>query len=248
MKQNKIIAFTVAGDPQNLKHAQGLKNSLAKFHPDLEFSIVGPEQIKQTNDPNIFYRATPYFANYLMEQGYDTVIKLDADMVITGDISHVWEGDFDVATVHNSNPREMNKLVVQLQGIGPLEYQNCGFVVMKNIKFVKFWLSMCLSSRFDSFQYREQDLLNNIIFWGPWKVKFLDRDSDHKWHGLVAKGYEPQMKLVKNKLILPKGEWPQDEDKQIVCWHEAGGNVPNKMNFSIRFSPKVATWLKNLTK
>lgn len=241
----KTIAFTVA-DEKNMPYALGLKNSLVKFHPDLEFVIFSDKEIAETNDPHIFYRATPYFGLYLMQQGYECVIKIDADSVITGDISHVWEGEFDVATVHNSNPKELRKVVVALQGIPPLEYQNCGFVVMNNPDFVKYWLALCMSPRFDHFQFREQDILNNMIFWGTWKTKFLDNSS--KWHGLISRGYEPMMELKDGKLVLPKNDqWPQ-EDREIVCFHNAGGNIQNKMNFDILFKPDVSKWIKQLTK
>ena len=243
---NKVVAFTVADD-NNMKYARGLQNSLKKFHPDLEFKIFTSREISQTKDPHIFYRATPYFGLYLMQQGYDTVIKLDADQVILGDISHVWEGDFDIATVNNSNPKELNKIQVGLQGINPMEYQNCGFVVMKNKDFVQFWLALCTTPRFNAFQFREQDILNNIIFWGRFKARFLDMEGQ-KFHGLASKGYELQTELRDDKLILPVIEGYTNEEKQIVCWHQAGGNIPNKMNFNILFKPEIAKWIKNLTK
>lgn len=243
----KICCYTIA-DINNQKYARGLENSFKKFHPDVEFRIFGMEEIKQTNDPMIFYRATPYFGLYLMGQGYDTVIKLDADMVITGDISHVWEGGFDIATVNNSNPREFKKIAVGLQGINPKEYQNCGFVVMKNIEFIKFWLALCMSERFNVFRYKEQDILNNMIYWGSWRVRLLDNEENNKLHGLAGKGYELQMELRDDKLYLPPVEGYPNVEKQVVCWHEAGGNVPNKMNYYLKFNPPVARWLKQLIK
>lgn len=245
--KNKVIAFTVA-DNNNLKYAKGLENSFKKFHPDIEFRIFDIEDIKQTNDPFIFYRATPYFGLFLMNQGYDTVTKLDSDMAITGDISHVWEGDFDVGTVNNSNPREFGKIKVALPGINPEEYQNCGFVVMKNVEFVKQWLALCMSGRFNAFQYREQDILNNLIYWGKWKVRFLDNEENNKFHGLASRGYELQMELKNDKLFLPPVEGYPGVEKQIVCWHEAGGNQLQKMNFYLRFNPTVARWIKQLIK
>ena len=245
--KSKRCFFTVA-DVNNQKYARGLENSFKKFHPDVEFRIFGMEEIKQTNDPMIFYRATPYFGLYLMNQGYDTVVKLDADQVIIGDISHVWEGGFDIATVNNSNPREFKKIAVGLQGINPKEYQNCGFVVMKNIEFVKLWLALCMSGRFNVFQYKEQDILNNIIYWGTWKVRFLDNEENNKLHGLAGKGYELQMELRDDKLYLPPVEGYPDVEKQVVCWHEAGGNVPNKMNYYLKFNHTVARWMKQLIK
>jgi len=237
------IAYTIA-DNNNLQYANMLENSLRKFHSEKElpFIVIGEDKIKATRDPKFFYRATPIIANDLLKE-YETVIKLDSDMIITGDISHVWEGDFDVATVQNGNPMESKAYPVGVWDITPGEYFNCGFVVMKSEKFVDHWAKLCFTRRFDNYQMREQDLLNIMCFYGDYKVRPLD--IGEKWHGLVLKGYEPKVILKDDKLILPKGdEWPRDTDKEIVCWHVAGGNVPNKMNYRIRFNKEVAERIK----
>ena len=55
------------------------------------------------------------------------------------------------------------------------------------------------------------------------------------------------------KLILPKNSgteidpWPTDNDKEIVFWHFAGGNQPNKFDkLDTQFSKEVADYLKFL--
>ena len=119
-----------------------------------------------------------------------------------------------------------------------------------------------MSDHFLNFQYREQDLLNFMVFYmsepfgGQWKVRHLD--DDNKWHGLVWKGYEPMVELRKyspkvgkeiQHLILPQSNenWP-DEDKEVVVWHVAGGNMLNKMNYRLRFKPEVVKYLDKLVK
>lgn len=243
----KIVAFTIA-DENNLKYAKMLENSLRKFHSpeELPLDIIGPDRIKATKDPAFFYRATPKIAKDLIKE-YETVIKLDADQIICGELSSIWKGDFDVAVVNNSNPREMKKLVVKVWDIHPLAYVNCGLVVMKSKRFINHWWSLCRSDHFNSYQYREQDLLNIMVFYGDYRVGFLDAGKE--WHGLISKGYWPTCELRGENIVLPKNdEWPTDEDKILKVVHFAGGNVPNKMNYRIRFKPKVVERLDWLTR
>src|SRR3990167_5497851 len=184
-----------------------LKNSLRKFDKDTDFILFGENDIKQSNDPMILYRAAPYFAKKLFEQGYTEVVKLDADSLILGNLDHIWEGDYDVAVVNNSNPREMKTYPVSVIDIHPLAYINAGFVVMKSERFINHWLNLCYSPRFVHYQMREQDLLNILVFYGGYKVRDLDASS--KWHGLVSKQYTPDTILKDGKIILPKNqEWP----------------------------------------
>jgi lipopolysaccharide biosynthesis glycosyltransferase len=247
-----IVAFSIADD-NNMPYFEKFKASLNHFHPELELRLFGPNDLARVlpQDPEFFYRATPAIARDLLKD-YKTVIKIDADSIITGDISHTWEGEFDVATVNNTNPRDHKKYLektgqqVSVWNIHPFSYQNCGFVVMKSPQFVEHWWALCTSPHFDAYQYKEQDLLNIMIFYGMYGVKFLD-NSD-KFHGLVTKGYEIDMVLKENKLILPANDELNSQDKQVVVWHAGGGNTPNKMNTNLIFREEIAEWLNKLTK
>lgn len=248
----KRTYFSIA-DKNNLVHFQKLQNSFKKFHPKEELLLVGEEQVKATGDSDFYYRATPYIAKQLMEQGYDAVAKIDADTIITGNLDHIWEGEYDVACVNNSNPREMKTYPVSVLDISPLAYVNCGFVVMKSKKFVEHWLGLCFSEHFPMYQMREQDFLNIMVFYmtehfgGPYTVKLLDMSN--KWHGLISKGYWPSIELVGDKLILRKNdEWPIDEDKEIMAIHFAGGNDPQKGVYRTKFKPEVVKYLDSLVK
>jgi lipopolysaccharide biosynthesis glycosyltransferase len=245
--ENKVVAVCVA-DNNNLVHYQRLLNSLRKFHTEEELPLVliGEEQIKGVPDNQFFYRATPILGQQFLQQ-YDTVVKLDADQIITGKIDHTWEGDFDVAVVNNSNPKEMKTYPVAVWDIHPLAYVNCGFVVMKSKEFVKHWLDLCYSPHFQKYQMKEQDLLNILVHYGNYRVKMLD--ASEKWHGLIAKQYWAKCILKDGKLILPKNEeWPKDQDKEIVCIHFAGGNDTNKGNYNLYFKPEVSKWIDKLIK
>lgn len=247
----KRAYFTIA-DKKNLPYYEMLKVSLEKFTSD-SLILIDEEKIKQLGDPHFFYRATPIVALGLLRQ-YEAVCKLDADTIITGNLDHIWEGEYDVAVVRNSNPREDRRFPLRLMDINPLSYVNCGFVVMKSKPFVEHWLKLCMSNHFHNFQYREQDLLNIMLFYmtesfgGPYKARFLD-ESDY-FHGLASKGYWPHVALKGNELVLPPvtdnlGTYP-DTEKIIKAIHWAGGNI-GKMNYRLHFQPDVCQRLDYLT-
>lgn len=248
-KKKPVIAFSVA-DENNIKYFKMMEASLRKFHSkeELPLVLIGGDQLKQViqQDPAFYYRATPIVAKDLIPS-YETVIKLDADQVITGDLSHLWKEKFDIGVVNNSNPRETKAYPVTVWNIHPLSYVNAGLVVMKSEEFVDHWWQLCMSPHFDFYQMREQDLLNILVFYGNYKVNFLD--AKNMWHGLISKGYWPDIKLKKGKLVLPKDkEWPLDGDKEIKLIHWAGGNQPGKMNFNLHFKDKVAKHLRKLSR
>lgn len=255
----KIVAVPCDATEQNLKMLEGFTNSLHKFHPDLE--------VRRFDNPNpqdkaFWYRSKPIIAKQLMEEGYDLVIGADCDQIVTGDLSELWniDGAWDVAVVQNSNPKNLQEhqdatgQILTVLDISPLHYVNAGLVVMRSEEFVDHWLQLCMSFHFDTFQFKEQDLLNILVHYGNYKVKFLD--ASEKWYGLISKGHEAKVELQvtldasdirgKGLFIERNEEWPTDEIKQIMVWHMAGG--ANKPNFRTRFQPEVVRYLDQLIK
>ncbi len=243
----KEVCFFTIADNNNLRYCEMMKKSLEKFHPDIPLILFGQNQIALAGatDPQLFYRATPFFARRLLNE-YKTVIKLDADQVVCGSLEHLWKGaDYDLGCVLNGNPTEPPYTVWDIH---PAEYMNCGLVAVRNLELVDHWWRLCEGPHFNTYQFREQDLMNIIYHYGNYKVKCFDHSDN--WHGLVSKGYWQYIELRGNEFVLPKGDrdWPMDKDKTIRVIHWAGGNEPNKMNFNIRFQPEVAKKLEWLTK
>lgn len=246
-----IVAFTPA-DKNNLKYYEMMKNSLRKFHTEEELPLVLIDEAKVAtyNDPMFFYKATPIIAKELLQE-YETVIKLDADMLIFDNLSEAWQGDFDVAVVNNGNPKEIVSFPYQFQNIHPLAYVNNGFVVIKNEEFVDLWNDFCKSMFFGGWQMREQDILNLLVFSTRYKIKRLD-EGDSFW-GLASKQYGSYMQLQNNKIVLPanaNGEdnWP-DKQKIIKAYHFAGGqNDPAKGNYRIQFPEEIVKHIDELVK
>lgn len=254
MKKNNKIIVAVPCDDDNLKYFEQFKNSLAKFHPDLEIRRFDNPDPK---DQAWWYRSKPILARQLMEEGYDIVIGADADQIVTGDLSELWTGDdWDVAVVQNSNPKNLQEhqdatgQILTVMDINPMHYVNAGLVVMRSKEFVDHWYDLCMSYHFNAFQFKEQDLLNILVHYGNYRVKFLD--ASNKWYGLISKGHEAKLVLAqpyegKMRLVLLKDdEWPTDETKDIMIWHMAGGK--DKPNFRTKFQPDVVKYLDQLIK
>lgn len=248
----KTLFFTIALTSLYAGQAKMMMNSFKKYHPDREITCLTYEDVKKLrykmqDIERVQNALTPFFLDDLIEK-YDCLVRLDADQIITGNLDHVLEGDYDVAVVQNSNPRELKKLKVTVWDIDPLDYANCGFVVVKSKKFIRHWFNLCMTDRLWHYQYREQDILNILINYFNYKVKYLD--NSNKWHGLISKQYWNKIILKDDKFILPKNEeWPIDEDKEIICLHWAGGTYPGKMHdLKIRFREEVANKLLWLTK
>lgn len=232
MNKPRVIAVTIAtGD--HMKHFKRLKNSLRKFHSEEELPLylIDEKETKTIPDEHFFYRATPIIGHKFL-QNYDVVIKLDADQIITGDISHVWEGDFDVATVLNDP-----SYPIQLWDIHP--YYNNGLTVMKSKEFVKHWLDLCYSEHFDRYQFREQDLLN-ILCSNYFKYKVKCLDSEEHIYGEFAKPNWAKFRMVENKIMLDK--------QQLHVIHFGGGNAPDKGNYRIKFHESVVKHIEKLIK
>ncbi len=244
----KACIFCVA-DNNNLPYFEKFKNSLRKWHTEEEVNLllITEKEIVQFKDPKFFYRAKPLIASRLIGQ-YETIIGMDCDQIVCGDISELWkDGDkVDVACVLNSNPKEAKMYPVQVWDIGVADYLNAGLVVMKSEQFIRNWLGICMGPKFEHYQFGEQDLLNVLVNYGPYQTKILDR-GDSFW-GLSSKQFWNKIELRGNELVLPKGEeWP-DKDKKIKVIHWAGGSGLPKMNLGPFFKIEVADWLETLIK
>lgn len=229
--KKKRVAFCPA-DNNNLKFFEQLEKSLRKFHPEENLPLLRFDNT--TGDPNFWYRATPIVAKDLIKE-YETVIKLDADQIITGDISHLWRESevFDVGTVLNDPTYP-----IQTWDIQP--YFNNGLVVLRNEEFINHWHRLCFSPHFDRYQFREQDLLNILCSdYLNYKIKCFDL-TEKKIHGEFAKPLWPKAELKEDKIMIG--------DRQLCVIHFGGGNAPNKGNFRIKFQPEVVKRIEWLIK
>lgn len=229
---SKTKCFFTIADRNNLNYYERLKKSLEKFHPDIELKLFGEEFASKYQLPTFFYRAKPIIASILLND-YDMVCGLDADQIITGDLSDIWEGDFDVACTLNDPSFQIG-----VWDIGNPNYFNNGLVVIKNKDFAKHWERLCFTEHFDRYQYREQDLLNLLASdYFNYKVKKLD---GNKIYGESAKPFWKDAEIKDNKIMIG--------DRELCVIHFGGGVQGNKDNYRIRFNEDVINKIDELIK
>ena len=195
-----------------------------------------------------YYRATPILGERYLKE-YDLAVKIDSDSIVCGELSYIWNTkDYDIGTVINWNRIDPKTYgFVQGWGIFPIEYMNCGFVYMRSEKFTHDWKNICFTPQFDRLQFKEQDLLNAMIYFGNWNVRCFDHGDGpanmHSWWGLISKGELTRAELREDEIVVPKGfgDTPfQDKDMTIKVIHAGGGNIQNKMNYHIWVNEKVS--------
>jgi hypothetical protein len=244
----KICAFTVC-DANNQKYADIMVKMFKHFNPDIEIKVFGQEEVLKTADSDIFYRATPFFAKKLFNEGYDTIIKIDADNFIFGSLDLDTKERWDIGVVYNWNRTDPKKYgEVGIWDISPREYFNCGFVVMRNKRMVEHWWNLCNERNFLNYKFREQDLLNILCYYGDYEIKRLDDGLNS--YGMLVKGENLRLELIDNQVILKKSaDGYPGLDKVIKCYHVAGGNVPdNKLNYRVMFPEPIIKFIDNILK
>lgn len=221
--KGKVCGF-VAFDNNNKKYYDRFIKSLRKFHSEEELPIFvwDENKIKSYNDPQFFYRQKPVIGRQLLKK-YDLVIGFDVDQIITGSLDYIINDEsYDIAAPLNWN--RAGDPLVTVWDVHPTKYLNCGLVAMRSREFVEKWFRLCFSSHFNSYQFREQDLLNILANYFDWKVKNLDMDK--YWCGLISKAEFHRFEVKNGKLICPPApdKFPEQE-MEILVLHMAGGNV-----------------------
>ncbi len=233
-----IIAIPCDQSERNQMFLKQLLKSLEHFHPNSpkkEFDIRVFDN-PNPNDKNFWYRSAPIVATQLLEEGYERIIKMDVDQIITGSLEDILNDtdEYDVGVVLNDP-----SWPIQVWDISHPNYVNNGFVVLKSKEFVDHWLKLCLSSHFQNYQYREQDFLTLLCSdYFNYKVKCLD--TNKKVYGEVIKPQWTQTEVKDNKIMLG--------NTQICVIHFGGGNAPDKGNYRIRFPESVSQYIDKLIK
>lgn len=266
----KPIIIVCIADKNNIPYARTMITSLRHFHKDwpillvtdetepgkLPKDIIRRDLLNYSQDKMFFYRATPIVGESLLDE-YELVLKIDADSLVLGDLSYILETkDYDIGTVINWN-RFDEKLFPLVQGwaIYPAEYFNCGFVAMRSKKFVHEWKMLCFTPQFDRLQYKEQDLLNALCYFGNYNVRCFDignpKSKLNSWFGMIGKGEWNRATVKNGKIIVPQGfgntPFPPS-DMEIKIAHMGGGAGAKKDNWAAFFSKEAMVRIAELIK
>lgn len=273
MIKKPIVVFCIA-DKNNFPYALTMLKTLRKFHDwpvmlytnetdkKLVSQLPGNVKIVDLNpylvDQMFFYRATPILAEPLMDE-YELVLKLDADQLILGNLDYIFDTkDYDIGTVLNANRSDFQYYGwVELSRIGifPIEYFNCGLVAMRSKKFVHNWLIDCYSIQFDRMQYKEQDILNILCYFGNYNVRCFDHGDGvakmSAWWGIIGKSEWNRAVVRGKKIVVPigLGDTPYPpQDMEIKIAHLGGGNGSPKNNWGNYFTPEAMEIINELIK
>lgn len=273
--EKKPACFFTACDTENFKYAIPFFKSMVKFHDPKKIDMLcfttenrkeelaklpqGITVIDLTphlQDQMFWFRQKPILSESLLDK-YDLVVGFDSDQLIVGDLNYILETtDYDVGTVINWN-RWDEKFYPHVAGWGifPAEYFNCGLVALRSKKFAHNWLVNCYTPQFDRLQYKEQDILNALCYYGNYNVRCFDHPDPVKknfaWYGILGKGEWNRAILQNKKIIVPKGlgntPFPPT-DIEIKVIHMGGGKEAKKDNWAAFFSPEVYTYITTLIK
>lgn len=241
----KTIFYTIA-DNNNLPYAKVLEKSLKYFHPEIELKIFGEEEVKQIPFDEPYYRAKAFFGKQLSKD-YDLVVNIDADCIVLGNLDDILNASYDVGSVYNNllgiaDP--LQRPIVSLDRTNPLFYVNAGLVASKSKKFWEWWDNLNQRHFFKSYQFREQDTLNMIFYYG--NLNCVNFDNSSNVYGIYLNGFWPKAQLKEKDIIIPKEIVGQEKTLKVAHW--AGGSTGIKMNFRTRFSEKVADRIEEILK
>jgi hypothetical protein len=234
----KKCAFTIVDD--NYYYAVGTHifiNSFRRFHPDEDIDLIIFRQDmvdKIFAKENInFYQAKPYFGELVANMGYSLVCNIDADTVITGRLTEVFDNvDYDIAGAWNFNDYEN----ASFENITAEMYIQAGMVASTNKLFWKKWREINKTAM--QYVRKENDTLN-LLWYNDSEINKLRRkilDKDKNYYGCKSLGREPEFYIKDDTLMCHK--------EIVKAYHHARGGVFPKLDFNnMPFTQEVKEWL-----
>jgi len=245
-----------------------LINSLNYFHPDIPLIIFDSEKLKALLDddgwPASDERHKAYYYKSIIGRGlyneYEAIAFIDADSTITGDLSDIFEGDYDIAVVRNNTDigsAGMHKGITihdpfKHEDIPLMKYINAGLYVIKNKELWDDW-TKANKKYGNNFPSIEQDILNCIVNSDKYKVRYLDPVGSGISYGLCnAWGKHThwdswrESYLCNDQLFIDNGFGIPLLTKIL---HVAGGSSTGypKQDFDRFFTGEVKEWLYKIT-
>ena len=230
----KKVCFTAVDDKHYYPVGTHIMvNSFRKFHPDIDLVVFRQDTADKIFQTGVtWYNAKPNFAELLFD--YDLIVNMDADHVITGRMTEVFDNvDYDVGAPLNFNDYENTSV----QNVTEEMFLQGGMIASTKKGFWLRWKEMNKDAM--KYKCRENDVMNLVIYndMPHLKLKIFDKDKDY--YGCKSLNREPEFYIEKDQLMC-RGE-------NVLAYHHAKGGVYPKLNFdTMPFIPEVRNWLKHL--
>ena len=266
----RICFTTICTNESYKKNARVdfLINSAKHFHPKIPFVIYNEEMLKELAITerwlNLSDKHSLYFAKALIGQKlsdhYDLVIYIDGDSTITGSLSDIFEGDYDLGVVRNNSDigtagKDKGITIIdpfKQEEIPVMKYVNAGLVAVKNKKVWSDWLSA--NKKYGSqFPAVDQDILNCIVNSDKYKVRYLDPVGSPVSYGVSnVWGKSTHWDSWKNAFIKDNELYISNGFNVPILakvLHVAGGSTTGypKQDFDRHFTNEAKEWLKKIT-
>jgi hypothetical protein len=237
---DKAIAYVVVSDDIAYYLAERVENSFKHFH-DLPFKIVTAYDaieifgnVPKTDVGSWFANLSIKMLEHYLEK-YETVIKLDADVVITSRLDEFLDKDYDIACSLNC------KGVPGIDYVKYPDYCNLGVTAVRSKEFAREWAKLAYDRKFiedNEINYSEQGVMNFIAFNGKYKTLVVDKEDCY--YNETGRADWDKIKIRHKGLFIG--------DRQVKAMHWAGGGeLGDKYNWP-SLPADVKKFLNEITK
>lgn len=247
----KTVFFMIMSDLYYFKQRGYMAiNSFRRFHPkedlfvfreDLfEKAIIAKKGLIKNELSNTTYldlsKITFYFTDILYKKGYERVIFIQADVIITGRLDEVLKEDWEIGACMNYNKYEN----ASIENVTKKMYlMNSIFGATKQY-FWKRLEELIVSTNIKKYKHGDSDILNLMIYNDPkikkMKLKIFDKKKD--FYSCKSLNREGEMYVEDNQLMLD-GEY-------VKAYHHGKGNVPKLRFEEMGFRQHVVEWLYDI--
>jgi hypothetical protein len=213
--------------------AERCKTSFEYFHPDIDIECAYAEKWRQFIsttklgglgiDKDFMLTATLVGYLRMLTEGYDLVIMLDSDVIVTGRLDEMLAEDYEIGVSHSIQPK----------------FYNAGIWSSRSSKFIKEYYDWDVNTHMDENWIFVQLVNYYEQYRKDVRIKVLD-DKD-VWYNERSRQWWNRLSVKDDKLYTP--------DREVKILHWAGGmstGMDNKMSCSL-FSDEVKQWLNKIT-
>ena len=237
---DKVAALVIASDDIAYLLAKRVKSSFSYFHPDIPVHIFTLDDEEEIFGNVIYPKKSGHIGCFSirclehLKKDNDLVIKLDADVVVTGKMNEFLEKDYDVACSLNEPG------IPGIDYVRFPDYCNLGVTAVRSMDFAKEWREKCYDDKFvgeQNFIYFEQDVMNYLAFSGKYKTLLVDKEG--VYYNEQSKPYWDRLRVKCKELFI--------DDRPVKALHWAGGGeIGTKFNHPA-FSNEVRSFLNRVT-